>query len=61
MYWQDLEIMPHTDSTSPRQPAERDATTRKPWVAPSVTELPKLQNLTLQTGSPIGGNQSAFP
>jgi hypothetical protein len=28
---------------------------RAPWVAPRVTDLPKLTELTLQTGSPIDG------
>jgi len=28
---------------------------RKPWVAPAVTELPKLTDLTLDSGDPIGG------
>ena len=54
--------MPLPDFTSPSGAADAGvAPTRKPWIAPAVTELPKLQNLTLQTGSPVGGNQSAFP
>ncbi len=28
---------------------------RKAWEAPQVTELPRLTDLTLQTGSPIPG------
>jgi hypothetical protein len=28
---------------------------RHPWVPPTVTELPKLTDLTLATGSPIPG------
>jgi hypothetical protein len=28
---------------------------RRPWVSPAVTELPKLTELTLQSGDPIGG------
>jgi hypothetical protein len=28
---------------------------RQPWIAPSVTELPKLSELTLQSGAPIDG------
>jgi hypothetical protein len=28
---------------------------RAPWIVPSVTDLPKLTDLTLQTGSPIDG------
>ena len=34
---------------------------RKQWVAPCVTELPKLKNLTLQTGGSIGGGPSVIP
>jgi hypothetical protein len=30
-------------------------TVRAPWKTPSVTELPKLTQLTLQTGAPIDG------
>lgn len=29
---------------------------RDPWVRPEIRELPKLTNLTLQTGSPIPGD-----
>ena len=32
-----------------------DKPQRKPWVAPAVRELPKLTDLTLMTGSAIGG------
>jgi hypothetical protein len=28
------------------------------WLAPEITELPRLTELTLQTGSPIGGSGS---
>jgi hypothetical protein len=28
---------------------------RRPWVTPQLTELPRLTDLTLQTGFPIGG------
>ncbi len=28
---------------------------RKRWVPPSIDDLPRLTDLTLQTGSPIGG------
>ena len=28
---------------------------RAPWIVPTVTDLPKLTELTLQTGSPIDG------
>lgn len=33
----------------------RERPTRLPWVSPEILELPKLTNLTLQTGSPIPG------
>ena len=39
-----------------RTPEDRPAAiTRAPWIVPRVTDLPKLTELTLQTGSPIGG------
>jgi hypothetical protein len=28
---------------------------KKPWVEPEVQELPRLTDLTLQTGNPAGG------
>ena len=28
---------------------------RSPWIVPTVTDLPKLTQLTLQTGAPIDG------
>jgi hypothetical protein len=43
------------------------ATARLPWEAPSVTELPRLTELTLQTGPGIpgggntGGGSTVFP
>jgi len=33
----------------------RTPSERRPWVAPAVTELPKLTDLTLDSGDPIGG------
>jgi hypothetical protein len=40
---------------------------RRPWIPPAVHDLPKLTDLTLQTGSPIvggggtgGGGSSVF-
>lgn len=43
----------------PRQPR---ATPRRPWIAPTVVDLPRLENLTLQTGGGIDGdaNGSVF-
>jgi hypothetical protein len=62
MYRLRLETMSEQNPVSTSSHAQGDAPTpRKPWVAPSVAELPKLQNLTLQTGGPVGGNQSTFP
>ncbi|MEO8563494.1 MAG: hypothetical protein ABI601_15550 [bacterium] len=34
---------------------------RKTWIAPAVIDLPRLENLTLQTGGTIPGNGSVFP
>lgn len=38
-------------------PANHGSPQRKPWVAPRVTDLPRLTELTLATGSsiPCGG------
>jgi hypothetical protein len=32
-----------------------DAVTRKPWVSPGVTVLPRLSEITLQSPGPIPG------
>ncbi len=62
MYRRDLKNMSLPDQTSTPSSAVRDASSmRKAWIAPSVTELPKLKNLTLQTGGSVGGNQSVIP
>lgn len=34
---------------------------KRPWIKPEITDLPRLENLTLQTGAPVGGSQSVFP
>jgi len=34
----------------------KSARGRRPWVAPVVTDLPRLTDLTLTTGSPIPGS-----
>jgi hypothetical protein len=34
---------------------------RKIWIAPTVIDLPRLENLTLQTGGTIPGDPSVFP
>jgi hypothetical protein len=38
-------------------------TPRKSWIPPKIDDLPRLENLTLQTGlgGPIGGGGSIFP
>jgi hypothetical protein len=36
-------------------PVREEKRDRKPWVDPQVQDLPKLTDLTLLTGSPIGG------
>jgi hypothetical protein len=39
-----------------------EAAPRKSWIAPEVKDLPRLENLTLQTGGPpIDGGPSIFP
>ena len=40
---------------SPQQPAPPDSKKKRKWVSPALTELPRLTDLTLQTGAPIGG------
>jgi hypothetical protein len=35
--------------------AEAGGPLRRPWVRPTIEDLPKLTDLTLQTGSPIPG------
>jgi len=49
-----------TDHTRPAasrasRPGGSDETTRRPWVGPTLQELPHLSSLTLQSGDPIGG------
>ena len=50
---------PMSDNT-PKSEVERPeaASVRKPWVAPALTQLPPLTELTLQTGGGIGGGGS---
>ena len=42
------------DSGEAPQPAS-PGSQKKQWVKPELTELPRLTDLTLQTGSPIPG------
>jgi hypothetical protein len=37
------------------------AAPRKSWIPPRIEDLPRLENLTLQTGGPIDVNPSIFP
>jgi len=55
----------HPDRGEPPQPAPPGSHTKKAWVAPEVTELPRLTDLTLQTGipgigDPGGGGSTVF-
>jgi hypothetical protein len=43
-------VSQHPQSGEPPQPPQK-----LKWVTPEVTELPRLTDLTLQTGSPIPG------
>lgn len=45
----------HPESAEQPRAARPKSATKPPWVAPEVTELPRLTDLTLQTGSPIPG------
>jgi hypothetical protein len=47
------------EHTEPRP--EPAATPRKSWTPPRIDDLPRLENLTLQTGNPVDGDQSIFP
>jgi hypothetical protein len=55
----------HTgDQVSDRIAVSQEPTTapRKRWIAPAVVELPRLQNLTLQTtGGGVPGDGSVIP
>lgn len=48
-----------SQSDEPRRASE--TAPRKSWIAPEVKDLPRLENLTLQTGAPIGGGPSIIP
>ena len=48
-------------SNSPEPRQSTDSAPRKSWIAPMVTDLPRLENLTLQTGSPVDGGPSITP
>ncbi|MDH3369679.1 MAG: hypothetical protein OEO17_17720 [Gemmatimonadota bacterium] len=40
---------------NPGPNADLPPTEKKRWTKPQITDLPRLTDLTLQTGSPIGG------
>jgi len=40
---------------SPEAGTRRSPTKRRAWQNPTIVELPKLTELTLQSGGPIGG------
>jgi hypothetical protein len=44
----------HLTTPTPVEPDGRE-TARQPWTSPTIEELPKLTDLTLQTGGGIGG------
>ena len=46
---------PQTNSTPGGEGRDRVPSAKKPWVTPELVELPRLTDLTLQTGSPIDG------
>ena len=46
---------PPTTTTHGDEDRHRALSGKKPWVAPELVELPRLTDLTLQTGSPIDG------
>jgi len=45
----------HPESGDQLRAARPDPKSKRPWVSPELTELPRLTDLTLQTGSPIPG------
>ena len=45
----------HPESGDQPRAARPDSKSKRPWVSPELTELPRLTDLTLQTGSPIPG------
>ena len=49
-------VLPHLRSEDSVQPnRSKAARPRRPWVSPVVTDLPRLTDLTLTTGTPIPG------
>ena len=33
---------------------------KRPWIAPALEKLPRLTDLTLQTGDPVPGDEGVF-
>jgi hypothetical protein len=54
-------ISEQSQSSEPVRASTESMTPRRPWVAPEVLDLPKLTDLTLQTGGGIGGGETVFP
>lgn len=46
---------PETNITARDEGRDRAPSGKKQWVAPEIVDLPRLTDLTLQTGSPIDG------
>lgn len=44
-----------SEDRQPIEPSAPERRVRRAWVKPELIELPRLTDLTLQTGSPIGG------
>ena len=45
----------HPESGDQPRAPRPDSKSKRPWVSPELTELPRLTDLTLQTGLPIPG------
>ncbi len=50
-----MDPQPLSPGGDPPQPARSGSPSKRKWVTPEVTELPRLTDLTLQTGTPIPG------
>jgi hypothetical protein len=48
----DRQHLPDSGEPPPKSPESKR---KRKWVSPELTELPRLTDLTLQTGAPIGG------
>lgn len=54
---------PDSETSGPEGEPTGGGRTRRRWVPPEIKDLPKLNDLTLQTtvGDPIGGDEGVFP